>query len=70
MERFACKKWDRDNYICPKVTKMGSIIGLRIDYDGVAAAHTQKKKLTQVPPPPATSAGQTTRLNNNIGLPL
>ena len=70
MERFACKKWDRDNYICPKVTKMGSIIGLRIDYDGVAAAHTQKKIDPSTPPPSATSAGQTTRLNNNIGLPL
>lgn len=70
MERFACKKWDRDNYICPKVTKMGSIIGRRIDYDGVAEAHTQKKNCPIYPPPPATSAGQTTRLNNNIGPPL
>lgn len=52
MERFACKKWDRDNYICPKVTKMGSIIGLRIDYDGVAAAHTQKKNWPKYPPTP------------------
>ena len=31
--------------ICPKVTKMGSIIGHRIDYNGVGAH-------TQVPPPP------------------
>lgn len=52
MERFACKKWDRDNYICPKVTKMGSIIGRRIDYDGVAEAHTQKKNCPIYPPPP------------------
>ena len=36
--------------ICPKVIKMGSIIGHRIDYNG-PAAHTQQK-LTQVPPPP------------------
>ena len=34
--------------ICPKVIKMGSIIGHRIDYNG-PAAHTQQK-LTQVPP--------------------
>ena len=36
--------------ICPKVIKMGSIIGHRIDYNG-PAAHTQQK-LTQVPPSP------------------
>ena len=35
--------------ICPKVVKMGSIIGHRIDYNG-PAAHTQQK-LTEVPPP-------------------
>ena len=27
--------WDRENYIFPKVTKMGSIFGHRIDYNGV-----------------------------------
>ena len=42
----------RKLHICPKVTKMGSIIGHKIDYNGVGAlrsqrAHTQKK-LTQV----------------------
>ena len=26
--------WDRENYIFPKVTKMGSIFGRRLDYDG------------------------------------
>ena len=36
--------------ICPKVIKMESIIGHRIDYNG-PAAHTQQK-LTQVPPSP------------------
>ena len=40
--------------ICPKVTKMGSIIGHRIDYNGVGALrgqwHIRSKKLTQVPP--------------------
>ena len=28
--------WDHENYIFPKVTKMGSIFGHRIDYNGVA----------------------------------
>ena len=36
--------------ICPRVIKVGSIIGHRIDYNG-PAAHTQQK-LTQVPPLP------------------
>ena len=40
--------------ICPEVTKMGSIIGYRIDYNGVGALrgqwHIPSKKLTQVPP--------------------
>ena len=27
--------WDGENYIFPKVTKMGSIFGYRIDNDGV-----------------------------------
>ena len=51
-------------YICPKVTKMGSIIGHRIDYNEVRgkvserpAAHTQQK-LTQVPPTPETTQGK------------
>ena len=43
-------------HICPKVTKMGSIVGHRVDYNRVTgserpAAHTQQI-LTQVPPPP------------------
>ena len=31
----------RKLYICPKVTKMGSIIGHRIDYNGVGALRGQ-----------------------------
>ena len=48
------ESWDRKNYIfAQKRLKMGSIIGHRIDYNGVRgserpAAHTQQK-LTQVP---------------------
>ena len=43
-------------HICPKVTKMVSIIGHRIDYNGIGGserplAHIQQK-FTQVPPPP------------------
>ena len=43
-------------HFCPKETKMGSILGHRIDYNGVGgserpAEHTQQK-FTQVPPPP------------------
>ena len=47
--KFRSRKLD----ICPKVTKLGSIIGHRIDYNGPErpAAHTQQK-LTQVPSSP------------------
>ena len=41
--------WDRESYICPKVTKMGSKIGHRIDYNGTGAVRRQRQ-LTQVPP--------------------
>ena len=37
--------------ICPKVTKIGSIVGHRIDYTERQAAHTQQN-LTQVSPAP------------------
>ena len=48
-------------HICLKVTKVGSIIGHRIDYNGVRgserpAAHTQQK-LTQVTAPAPPSPG-------------
>ena len=48
--------WDRENYICPKVTKMGSKIGHRIDYNGAGAVRRQRQ-LTQVPPAPPPSGG-------------
>ena len=34
--------WDRENYIFQKVTKMGSIIGQKIDYNGVGAPRGQR----------------------------
>ena len=37
---------------CPKVTKMGSIIGLQINYNGRGQRHITQQKLTRVPPPP------------------
>ena len=45
-------------HICPKMTKMESIIGHRIDYNGVGAlrgvaAHTQAAKTDPSNPPPA-----------------
>ena len=47
------KLGSRKLHICPKVTKMGSIIGHRIDYNGVEALrgqrHIPSKKITQVP---------------------
>jgi len=48
------KLGSRKLHVCPKVTKMGSIIGHRIDYNGgrgseSPAAHTWQK-LTQVTP--------------------
>ena len=48
--------WDRENYIFPKVTKMGSIFGHRIDHNGVGVLKSQRhmtsKKLIQVTAPP------------------
>ena len=48
--------WDPENYIFPKVTKMGSITGHKIVYNGAQALrgqrHLLKKKLTQVTPHP------------------
>ena len=42
----------RKLHICPKVTKMGSIIGHSLDYDGVETLRGQRQitqqKLTQV----------------------
>ena len=42
--------------ICLKVTKMGSIIGQRIDYNGVGTQRGQRqipsKNLAKYPPPP------------------
>ena len=34
--------WDRANYIFLKVTKMGSMFGLRIDYNGVGVLRGQR----------------------------
>ena len=43
-------------HICPKVTKMGSIIGHKIDYGGVGVLrvqwHIPSKNLPKFPPPP------------------
>ena len=36
--------WDRENYISPKLTKMGSKIGHRMDYNGVGALTGQRQK--------------------------
>ena len=35
--------WDRENYNCLKVTKMGSKIGHRIDYNGEGALRGQRQ---------------------------
>ena len=39
--------WDRENYIFQKVTKMGSIIGQKVDYNGVGALRGQRHIPTQ-----------------------
>ena len=39
--RINTVSWEHQNYICPKVTKIGSIIGHRIDYNGVGALRGQ-----------------------------
>ena len=50
--------WDRENDIFPKVTKMGSILGHRIDYmyNGVGVLrnhrHIPSKNYPKSPPPP------------------
>ena len=50
------KLWSRKWHICPKVTKIGSIIGHRIDYNGVGALrgqwHIPSKNWPKYPPPP------------------
>ena len=38
-------------HICSKVTKMGSIIGHRIDYNAVGNIHS--KNVPKYPPPPS-----------------
>ena len=42
--------------VCPKVTKMGSLIGYRIDHNGVGALrgqrHIPSKSQPKTPPPP------------------
>ena len=46
----------------PEVTKMGSIIGHKIDYNGVGALrgqwHTRSKNLPKFPPPPRETEPQ------------
>ena len=34
--------------ICPKVTKMGSIVGHRIDYNGVGVLRSQRHILSNI----------------------
>ena len=50
------KLGSRKLHICPKVTKMGSIIGHRIDYNGLGALrgerHIPSKMFPEYPPPP------------------
>ena len=50
------KLGSRKLYICPEVTKMGSIIGHRIGYNGVGALrgqrHIPSKNLPKYPRPP------------------
>ena len=36
------KSWDRENCIFPKLTKMRSIFGQRIDYNGVGVLRGQR----------------------------
>ena len=43
--------WDRENYIFPKVTKVGSILGHRIDYQYNGYWHIPSKNY---PPPSLT----------------
>ena len=50
MHKQKLLSWDCENYIFPKVTKMESVFGHRIDYNGVGVLRSQK--LTQVTPPP------------------
>ena len=63
--------WDRENYIFPKVTKMGSIFGHRIEYHawsrGSKRPATQiQQKLTQVTPAPVQFGALIPRLWKGI----
>ena len=39
-----CTSWDHENDVCPKVTKMGSRISHRIDFNGVEVLRGQQHK--------------------------
>ena len=62
MHKQKVTKLGSQNFIFPKVTKLGSIIFHMMNYSGVAvlrlAAHTQQK-LTQVHPPPPSPPTET-----------
>ena len=52
------KLGSRKLHICLKVTKMGSIIGHRIDYNGVGAMRGLKGQ-RHIPTPPAKTPNKT-----------
>ena len=68
--RNITESWDRENYICLKLTKMGSTIGYRIDYNGFLSKNWPKYP----PPPPVIQSmnvlGNYERKNKTNGSPL
>ena len=57
------KVGSRKLHICPKVTKIGSIIGHRIDYNGVVALRGGGTYPAEISPPPGTCHINTLKLN-------
>ena len=47
-----CISCDRENYVFPKVTKMGSIFDHRIDYNGIGVLKGQRHKPSYSSNPP------------------
>ena len=49
-QKVANISWDRENYIFPKVSNMGSIIGHRTDYNGIVVLRSQRTYPAKINP--------------------
>ena len=63
-----CTSWDHENDVCPKVTKMGSRISHRIDFNGVEVLRGQQHKPSKNWPkyPSSAHPGWKGRTSSNL----